>query len=448
MAELNFPQDRTELVPPGSGALQTGDEYKANGTTWIYDAVAGAWGSGGSGDSLSDLYLSKVNDDTAAGAITFEGQTTHEGGVSVTGGAVATVSTGISGTDSTQLRLNHDGETAAYFSKNNVIFHGSAGGAGSSNSGLLINTDIKGFASAYGMRAQGVIQNDVTDTGAAFFSRIGTAAGTAVQKVYQYQASFGGNNGSVENSVGFIVNNTIEVGTVRNIGFQSDLRADGNKNYNLYFSGSAPSYYAGDVEIATRIRAIAGIHFFGGSTRFGNESRTNFGESNQDIGVGISGADGQVFCSTNNPRAPIFLNRNDTGPAISLRRQGIEVGTINVQSDGVVLPPPPSDYRLKENVSSFAAGSATEKVNQLKPTLFSYKSDEKSEIIQGFIAHEVAEVVPYAVKGEKDEVDEAGNPVYQGVWSERLIPLLTKALQETLDKIETLETRLNDAGIA
>ena len=36
----------------------------------------------------------------------------------------------------------------------------------------------------------------------------------------------------------------------------------------------------------------------------------------------------------------------------------------------------------------------------------------------------------------------------QGVSRGELIPLLTKALQETLDKIETLETRLSDAGIA
>ena len=43
----------------------------------------------------------------------------------------------------------------------------------------------------------------------------------------------------------------------------------------------------------------------------------------------------------------------------------------------------------------------------------------------------------------------SGNrPVYQGVDQTKLIPLLTKALQEALDKIETLETRLSDAGIA
>ena len=84
MAQLNFPQDRTELTPPGTGPLETGDTYTANGTTWVYNADVGAWGSGG-GETASDIFLSRVNDDTAAGEITFEKLTTHEGGVSVTG---------------------------------------------------------------------------------------------------------------------------------------------------------------------------------------------------------------------------------------------------------------------------------------------------------------------------------------------------------------------------
>ena len=80
MADLNFPKDRTELVPPGTGPLQTGDEYIAAGTTWIYNADAGAWGSGSGSVSPSDLYLSKVSNDTAAGTIAFGA------GLNVTGG--------------------------------------------------------------------------------------------------------------------------------------------------------------------------------------------------------------------------------------------------------------------------------------------------------------------------------------------------------------------------
>ena len=72
MAELNFPKDRTELDPPGSGPLQTGDTYTSNGTTWTYDGEAKVWGSGG-GSDLTDFYLSKTQDDTTVGQLTADG---------------------------------------------------------------------------------------------------------------------------------------------------------------------------------------------------------------------------------------------------------------------------------------------------------------------------------------------------------------------------------------
>ena len=60
----------------------------------------------------------------------------------------------------------------------------------------------------------------------------------------------------------------------------------------------------------------------------------------------------------------------------------------------------------------------------------------------GFLAHEVAEVVPEAVSGEKDAVDEEGKIDPQGIDQGKLVPLLTVALQETLAKVESLETRI------
>jgi hypothetical protein len=62
--------------------------------------------------------------------------------------------------------------------------------------------------------------------------------------------------------------------------------------------------------------------------------------------------------------------------------------------------------------------------------------------VDGFLAHEVQAFVPEAVTGEKDEVDKDGNPVYQGIDQSKLVPLLTAALQEALQKIEALEARI------
>jgi hypothetical protein len=98
-----------------------------------------------------------------------------------------------------------------------------------------------------------------------------------------------------------------------------------------------------------------------------------------------------------------------------------------------------SDYRLKEDW--VAVADASTRVNALKPVNFAWKVDGKR--VDGFLAHELAEVVPEAVTGEKDAVDAEGKPVYQGIDQSKLVPLLTAALQEALAKIESLTARVS-----
>ena len=62
--------------------------------------------------------------------------------------------------------------------------------------------------------------------------------------------------------------------------------------------------------------------------------------------------------------------------------------------------------------------------------------------MDGFLAHEVASVVPVSVVGEKDAVDQNNDPIYQAMDHAKLVPLLTKALQEAMEKIEALEARV------
>jgi hypothetical protein len=103
-----------------------------------------------------------------------------------------------------------------------------------------------------------------------------------------------------------------------------------------------------------------------------------------------------------------------------------------------------SDYRLKENVTPVSDGIS--RLQQLKPSRFNFIADP-SETVDGFIAHEVQTVVPEAITGTKDAVDDDGNPIYQGIDQSKLVPLLTAALQEAVAKIESLEARLTAAGI-
>jgi hypothetical protein len=117
--------------------------------------------------------------------------------------------------------------------------------------------------------------------------------------------------------------------------------------------------------------------------------------------------------------------------------------TINATSNGVNYNTT-SDYRLKENVVALTDG--IDRLKQLNVNRFNFIGS--TLVVDGFIAHEVQDVVPEAISGAKDAVDNEGNPKYQGIDQSKLVPLLTAALQEAIAKIETLEQRLTDAGIA
>jgi hypothetical protein len=98
-----------------------------------------------------------------------------------------------------------------------------------------------------------------------------------------------------------------------------------------------------------------------------------------------------------------------------------------------------SDHRLKEAVVDMTG--AIDRVKALAPKRFQFIADPDTTV-DGFIAHEAQAVVPEAVTGTKDEVDDDGNAVMQGIDQSKLVPLLTAALKESITKIETLETEM------
>ena len=97
-----------------------------------------------------------------------------------------------------------------------------------------------------------------------------------------------------------------------------------------------------------------------------------------------------------------------------------------------------SDYRLKENVQPMQDALAV--VEQLNPVTYTWKADGSAG--QGFIAHELQAVVPDCVTGEKDAVDEDGNPMYQGVDTSFLVATLTKAIQELKAELDAAKARI------
>jgi len=95
-----------------------------------------------------------------------------------------------------------------------------------------------------------------------------------------------------------------------------------------------------------------------------------------------------------------------------------------------------SDYRLKENVDY--TWDATTRLKQLKPARFNFIANSGTTV-DGFLAHEVSTIVPEAVTGEKDAVDDDGNIDAQGIDQSKLVPLLVKTIQELEARITTLE---------
>ena len=98
-----------------------------------------------------------------------------------------------------------------------------------------------------------------------------------------------------------------------------------------------------------------------------------------------------------------------------------------------------SDYRLKENVTDIT--NALDRVDNLKPKRFNFKT--YNQTVDGFIAHEVADVVPEAVVGEKDAIDENGNPEYQGIDQSKLVPLLVASIKELRAELNLLKSKIN-----
>ena len=118
-------------------------------------------------------------------------------------------------------------------------------------------------------------------------------------------------------------------------------------------------------------------------------------------------------------------------------RNNTQIGTISLSNTTNVSYDTSSDYRLKENIEPMTGSIA--RLKQIKPSTFNFIS-EPDVSCEGFIAHELGEVVPNAVSGKKDAMRDDGKEIMpQGVDFGRVVPLLVSALQEAIERIEVLE---------
>jgi hypothetical protein len=98
-----------------------------------------------------------------------------------------------------------------------------------------------------------------------------------------------------------------------------------------------------------------------------------------------------------------------------------------------------SDYRLKEDLKE------SNGLNEvLKIKTYNFKWIDSEERQDGFIAHELADVLPYVVTGRKDGIREDETIIAQGVDYSKLVPILVKAIQEQQTQIQALKTEINE----
>ena len=134
---------------------------------------------------------------------------------------------------------------------------------------------------------------------------------------------------------------------------------------------------------------------------------------------------GRLYATSDGSPPASFNRLSNDGAIVAFNRSTVAVGSISVTTTSTAYNTS-SDYRLKENIQPMTGALA--KVAALKPVTYKWNVDNSNG--EGFIAHELAEVCPDAVTGEKDAVDAEGNPQYQGIDTSFLVATLTAAIQE------------------
>jgi hypothetical protein len=151
-----------------------------------------------------------------------------------------------------------------------------------------------------------------------------------------------------------------------------------------------------------------------------------------------------IYHNSTNDNAAISIRHNranlagETGKMITFFTSGSnQVGSIT-STNTTTSYNTSSDYRLKQDLKEI---NGLEKVSALKVYDFQWKDSENR--MDGVLAHELAEVMPYAVYGEKDAIDEEGNDIMQGVDYSKIVPVLIKAIQELKTEIDSLKNQIN-----
>jgi len=210
-------------------------------------------------------------------------------------------------------------------------------------------------------------------------------------------------------------------------------------NMGGYYDGTETSIYGSSIKStwtdASARNAHLSFHTVSGGTM---AERLRISNSGELLKGGIVNAAGQGtledFNSTEIGNGYINLCRDDTATIKQIRfgKDGTEVGSISTTNNATAFNES-SDYRLKEDLQDFAG---LDMVSNIPVYDFKWKSDGSRSY--GVMAHELQEVLPHAVIGEKDAEE------MQGVDYSKIVPLLVKSIQEQQTLIESQKSLIDN----
>jgi len=179
---------------------------------------------------------------------------------------------------------------------------------------------------------------------------------------------------------------------------------------NVVLRNNGTSYLnGGDVLIGTTVKETQGITLYG------------------------TGANG-FYIKTTGTCGYLITNSGTvggtTGNFLTLYNNSVSVGSIVLNGANNVVYNTVSDYRLKEDLQDF---KGLDMVSKIPVYDYAWKSDGWRSY--GVMAHELQEILPQAVTGEKDAEE------MQGVDYSKIVPLLVKAIQELKAEIEILKNK-------
>ena len=324
---------------------------------------------------------------------------------------------------------------------------------------IVVNADKTGTART--VFGGGAIDTDTTDCRLFYSAPTFTGSGS-IPYVNHFQAQPTRPTGdtTVTETTGFLAGANLSGSNVTTAyGFYADLGTNSNTNWNFYAAGLAPNWFQSHVISSGAIVCTPNDD---------DDWEINPPQA-QAIGFSIRTSGNFLSYLGNNSGAFHTTRRQSNG---DLHRFGSDananLGAIRINS-GALQFFDGSDYRLKQNIADL--GSAVDQVKNLRPVSYEMKTDPGYTHV-GFLAHEVQQVVPQAVLGDKDAVETVGTLTtaegevetnvpepeaipYGSTWEAtgtrddiqmmskaNLIPILTKALQETIAENEALKLRI------